>query len=292
MAGLRIDQLPMPCDRFRIDKHSADFETDQSSVKEDAKRAKMLRKLAKSRKPRRAARMLKLADTLDPSCTPQTPKTLASSRYMRVLRIPVIGAVLQLVAEHPALDICRFDIAKPSWALSPRDFRRERPNNLKAKLRADLLRSANKLGFDGVPDIEGFVLAFLHGEHTQFDDGTEHIHPHFHCLATGDWIAVIEELRKQRGYTATESSKKPIRARRKLEDLPYAFSYLLKSYWPRKWMGLVSGVNCNRRTRGHRRIPEPHHSEVLLWLHKFEPSDLILKMGVNQTRGGFSMSNL
>jgi len=292
MAGLRIDQLPMPSDKFRIDIHSPRFETYLAATNEDAKRAKKIRQRAKSLKPKRAAKMLELADNLDPAVTPQTPITLASNRYMRDLRNRVIGAVWHLVDEHSDLDICRYDIAKPSWALSPREFRRESPTSLKAKLRADLLRAASSLGFNGVPDTEGFLIAFLHGEHTQFDDETEHIHPHFHCLATGSWIAVVEQMRKQRGYTPTESSQTPIRARRKLDDLPYALSYLLKAYWPGKWRGLVSGVGCKRRTRDHRRIPEPHHSEVLLWLHKSEPSDLILKMGLNQTRGGFHMTNL
>ncbi|WP_430386734.1 hypothetical protein [Blastomonas fulva] len=289
MASLQISQLPLPCEDFSIEIHSTCFEAFLEASAEDAFRAKRLRKLARCRKPKHAAQLRALADILDPELTQQTPQTLASSRYMRDLRIRVIGAVWQLAARSH-LALCRYDIAKPSWVLSPKAFRDATPIALKAKLRADLLRAAASIGFDGVPQISGFLIAFLHGEYTEFDDSRAHLHPHFHCLVSGDWIAVVEAMRAQRGYKPTAASLTPIRASRKLDDLPYALSYLLKSYWPAKWKGTVSGVGTKRRNRDHRRIPEPHHSEVLLWLHHARPSDLVLKMGLNQARGGFTMS--
>jgi len=288
VASLSIHQLPLPCSSFRIDIRS-EFESYLAAAKEDALRAKKLRKLALSRKPKHAAKLNALADMLGPELTQQTPQTLASSRFMRDLRIRVIGAVWKLAAQSD-LPLRRYDIVKPSWALSPKAFRDATPIALKAKLRADLLRAAASIGFDGVPQINGFLIAFLHGEYTEFDDSRAHLHPHFHCLVSGDWIAVVEAMRAQRGYKPTAASLTPIRASRKLDDLPYALSYLLKSYWPAKWKGTVSGVGTKRRTRDHRRIPEPHHSNVLLWLHQTKPSDLVLKMGLSQAKGGFMMS--
>ena len=291
MSGLSIEQMPLPDNQFRIDVQSADFESCFLAATEDQKRSKQARKMAKNRTGKRAVKYRELADILDPSFTPQTPITLASSRYMRDLRIKVIGAVLALAVSHPDLDICRFDIAKPRWAVPPRIFRKQSPVNMKGKLRADLLRSARKLGFNNVPEIQGYLIAFLHGEFTQFDNLPQCFHPHFHALACGDWIAVVDNMRRQPGYAPTDSTKTPIRATRELHNLPYALSYLLKSYWPAKWKGSVSFVGRKRRTTKHRRIPEPHHSDLLLWLNKYEPSDLILKMGVYQTKKGFSMKN-
>ena len=231
MSALTITDLPWPADQYRIDIHSKNFDPTPDAPHEDAKRAKRMRKTARDKAPKRAAELLELADTLDPRVTPQTPDTLASSRYFRDFRIRVIGAVWQLVDENDDISICRFDIEKPSWARSPEAFKKESAIGLKAKLRADLLRSCEKIGHHSTADINGFVFAFPHGELTQFDDNPEHIHPHFHLIAGGDWIAVIEKMRKQRGYRRTPNTLLPIRASRDLQDIPYALSYLLKSYW-------------------------------------------------------------
>ena len=64
----------------------------------------------------------------------------------------------------------RCDIAKSSWALSPAAFQSINAVSLKAKFRADLLRSAAEIGFNNVPDIDGFVIALLHGELTHFPE--------------------------------------------------------------------------------------------------------------------------
>ena len=291
MSALRIDELPWPTDEFRIDLHSKNFESENEVELEDAKRAKRLRKTALGEQAKRAAELLDLANLLDPLLTPQKPITLASSRYLRELRIRVIGALWRLVDDHGDINICRYDIAKPSWARSPHAFRNETAIGFKAKLRADLLRSADKLGFANVSNVDGFLLALLHGELTQFDDNPEHIHPHFHLIAGGNWIAIAENMRKQPGYQRNPYTVVPIRASRTIQDIPYALSYLLKSYWPATWRGTVSNVGRKRRTRDHRRMPEPHHSDVLLWLHKTVPSDLLLKMGIHLNREGFRMKN-
>jgi hypothetical protein len=286
MAGLTIDQLPVPAPEYRLSLHFPGFETYLKAAAEDGKRARKLRKLAAKRGPKRAARLRRLADQLDLEVTPDTPKTLASSRYMRDLRERLIGAAWKLVDEDQTGRVVRYDIAKPSWALRPKDFRKVHPARVRDKLRADLLRAARKLGFTSVKDCDGFFLAFLHGEHTLFDDGFEHVHVHYHAIATGDWVGIVEEMRLQRGYRPTDRVTTPIRASRKLTDPARMLSYLVKGYWPGKWKGMVSGVGRQRRTRDHRRIPEPHHSNILAWLDDCDPSDIVLKMGVEQVKRG------
>ncbi len=303
MTCLSIKGLPWPNDRYRPDLHSRDFESAEQATAEDAYRAKSLRKLvckcrsrAVSAGKRRAARSLRrakrleaLADRLDPALSPHSPQSLASSRFMRDLRVRVIGSVWKLVDEDQTGRLRRYDLAKPSWLVACRQFREETASRYTAKLRQDLLRAARSIGKRSVADCDGFLIAFLHGEHIQYADESEALHPHFHAVATGDWIDVVETMRGQRGYKRRgRKDPPPIRARREIDDLPYALSYLLKGYWPGKWRGEVSGVGTQRRSRKHFRIPEPHHSNLLLWLDHFEPADLILMMGVRLSRNGFT----
>lgn len=297
------DKPTLAIDDYRVDLHSRDFETPEQVDAEDAFRAKALRKQAADcrgwaivvrkqradRLQRRARRLECLADRLDPDISPLAPQTLASSRFMRDLRTRLLGAVWKLADDDQTGRLCRFDLAKPSWLVTPKQFRKEKPSRYTAKLRADLLRAARSIGKKGVADCDGFLLAFLHGEHIQYADGGEAFHPHFHVVATGDWIDVVGAMRGQRGYKRkSRKDPPPIRARRKIDDLAYALSYLLKGYWPGKWRGEVSGVGTERRSRQHFRIPEPHHSNLLLWLDHFEPADLILMMGVRLSRNGFT----
>ena len=96
MSGLSLTDLQCPPDEWRVDLHSAFFETAEFAAKEDAKRARMLRKRATRLTGKRRARMLALADLLDPEVTPGIPATPASARYIRQQRIRIIGAVCAL----------------------------------------------------------------------------------------------------------------------------------------------------------------------------------------------------
>ena len=287
MSGRSITDLSRPPKRFGVDVHSPGFETWKKVADEDAKRAKWLRKWAKARKGKRAARALALADRLDPAIHPQTPQTPASARYMREQRIRIIGAVWKLVDEDQTGQVVRFDVIKPSWAGKRKAFRSQCAVRIRAEFRADLLRAALKVKPGGAAECEGFLFAGFHGEHEVVDKLYQ---PHFHVIATGDWVAVVDRLREMRAYKRSERVSRPIRASRKLTDLVYALTYLLKSYWPGKWCGKVSGKASKRRRRKHGRIPEPHHSEVLLWLDRWTLSDLTLLMGIQVTKLGLVMT--
>ena len=283
MPGLSITNLPWPEKPYRIDLHSPGFESRNLAAAEDAKRPKNLRKSAQSRKGKRAKQARDLADRVDPVLHPETPETPASARYMREQRIRIIGAVWKLVAFDQTGIVVRFDVIKPKWAHKRKAFRQSSATAIRAEFRADIRRAAAKLYPSGAAGCEGFVFAALHGDHEVVGKLYQ---PHFHIVATGDWVAVVDELRKQRGYRPTKRVKRPIRARRKLTDMAYALTYLLKSYWPGKWQGYVSRKGTVRRRRKHGRIPEPHHSEVLLWLDRTTLPDLTLLMGIQITKEG------
>lgn len=287
MPGLSITDLPLPEQRYRVDLHSPGFETRKKAAAEDALRATQLRKQAKGGKGKRARRARALANRLDPKLHPDTPQTPASARYMREQRIRIIGAIWKQVATDRTGKVARFDVIKPKWATEVEDFRRSSATAIRAEFRADLRRTAAKLYPGGAGECEGFIYAPIHGEHEVVAGLYQ---THFHVIATGDWVAVVDKLRDMRGYGKTKRVKRPIRARRKLTDMAYALTYLLKSYWPGKWCGKVSGQASKRRRRKHGRIPEPHHTEVLLWLDRRTLPELTLMMGIRITKSGLVLT--
>jgi len=95
-----------------------------------------------------------------------------------------------------------------------------------------------------------------------------------------------KELRKATWVIPlNESSKKPIRARAKLEDLPYAFSLLVKELLAQEWMGLYQGEIVIAAPVVTDAVPEPHHSEVLLCFTNLSPSRPYSKNGRQSLEG-------
>ena len=238
MTGLGVLSLGWPPDAWRVDLHSPGFESTAFAECEDAKLARGLRKTAQKRTGKRRTKALALADLLDPKITPEIPETPASARYMRDQRIRIISWVWKAVAGDTTGSAVRFDVIKPAHAYKPRALHKVLATSLRNEFRADLNRAAKKVMPEGAAGCSGFLIAFLHGE---FEKSSKLSQLHWHIIATGDWVAVVDQLRKLKGYKRTTRVKKPIRATRELTDLAYALTYLLKLYWPGKWKGHVSG---------------------------------------------------
>jgi hypothetical protein len=289
MAGLNITGLPWPSDEWRVDLHSRGFETEAFASKEDSKRARMLRKRAMKLSGKRRVKMLALADQLDPAITPKIPISPTSARYIHEQRIRITGWIWKAVAEDETGTVARFDVIKPSWAVDRNGLRRIKARTLSKQFRTELNRSAAKVVKGGASARKGFLIAILHGDH-EAQSGL--YQPHWHLVATGDWVSVVEHLKKVKAYRRTKRVKRPIRARSKLTDLAYALSYLLKLYWPGKWSGKVSGKGTQRRTRKHQRIREPFHSALLLWLHTQDLKDMVLLMNVRAGKNGLKIKSV
>ena len=289
MAGLSVTDLPFPPEQWRVDIHSAGFESPEYAAREDAKRATMLRKQAKSPTGKRRSRLLALADLLDPAVTPEIPNTPASARYIREQRIHIISWVWKAVAEDTTGTVTRFDVIKPTWAVNRKGLRKTTSVQLRNEFRADLNRAAIKVKPGGPRQCRGFLIAILHGDH---EKRSKLFEPHFHLVATGDWVAVVKRLRKLKGYSPTKRVNRPIRARTKLHDLAYALTYLLKIYWSGTWRGKVSGQKNPRRRRKPERIKEPYHSDVLLWLHKQNLKGMVVMMKVRAGTEGLIVKSV
>ena len=207
---------------------------------------------------------------------------------MREQRIQVIGAVWKAVDEDKTGKVARFDVIKPAWACDRKALRRKSPSRLKSEFRTELNRAAKKLKPGGAAACSGFLFASVHGD---FETNRGLYQLHWHIVATGDWVDVIHKLRTVKAYKKTEAVKRPIRKSTKLRDHAYGLTYILKSYWPGKWKGEVSGQKNERRNRKHFRIPEPFHSDALLWLNKWNLDDLILMIGVEVRKEGLHVKN-
>ena len=118
VAALSLANLSLPPGKYRVDRHSRKFETPAKACKEDRLRSDRLRREAAKHGGEWGVRALRLADKLDPRLSSTIPRTLASARYMRRLRILVIGHLWRLVDRDQSGSIRRFDIVKPSWQVN------------------------------------------------------------------------------------------------------------------------------------------------------------------------------
>jgi hypothetical protein len=111
-------------------------------------------------------------------------------------------------------------------------------------------------------------------------------------------VGVIDRLRKLPNYKTQkhrmDGTLSPVyrrikMTRRKLRNLPYPITYRLQSYWPAKAL-FISDDGARIRARRKRRISEPQHSHVLLWLDKWDISDLTMMIGLRVTKAGLQQT--
>lgn len=294
MPRSSIADLPKPDPRYRPDKLACrdpgakPFETRAQCEAEDALRAKQLRDLANARSmliDRAAA--LELANKIDPARRPKgkLPPTLASSSRMRQHRIRT-GNIWQFATENDE-QFTTFTLMPKTPVVDPADLITLEAPRVMGSLRTDLNRA-------GADCASGWVIAFLHGE---YESETGKFRLHYHGVATGEMIDVIDRLRDQKKYErsigtdgAAVGSAPVLIARKALTDPGGAIAYALKSYWPCMRTGPVGDSGECKRNTFVARIPEPFHSMVLLWLHRWELKDIALLYGIYATKQGLRVS--
>lgn len=208
--------------------------------------------------------------------------SLASALDYRHARIEEAGKILSLV-EGDLPDVRVATIVPngeqfPGAELSNWDF-----DAFKARFRSQL----NRLG---IRDADGFVIAYFHCD---YDASTGMMSPHWHLLVKGGARAIMKRLRNCAKYRSVRSGaspespvKTPVRFHKgPPNDAVSAVTYLMKSYWP----AITSGLNENGqhvRYKQRQRIPEPLHTNVLMWLHHRRFNDLRLLIGVRERTEG------
>lgn len=211
-------------------------------------------------------------------------RSLADPRWMRRVRNRLGGCLWHLVNRYGG-PVCTVTLVPRGWAFTPDELQQVDPTMLLNSLRTDLLRCVPNSG-------KGWAIIFLHGEY-QTAQGTYALH--VHGVAGGAMVKAVDALRKRKKYRSRrnkgqDSTQRVKRSQKPLTNLPQPLTYLLKSYWPGKWKGYVSGVGKERRSRDHGRIPEPYHSQYLLWLDRWELKDITLLIGVRVGKRGFVLT--
>lgn len=136
----------------------------------------------------------------------------------------------------------------------------------------------------GLRRVRAFLVIAIHGE---YDAATGLFHLHIHGLADQAAIAVLDLLRALPNFRCRRSlgEKQRVRiGRTPMTNLPYPLTYILQPYWPRRWRATVEGVQ--RRGKIRHRIPEPHHTMLLLWLDQWSAQDMMLMVGTSVGRSG------
>lgn len=158
------------------------------------------------------------------------------------------------------------------------------PNRLKDALAAALYAQ-------GAAKASGWVILFLHGEH---EPKGNCFRPHFHGYAYGEMVGVVRRLRELPNYKTCKFGKdgkinavyRPVQVKQKRpRNFRRQIAYRLQSYWPAKAI-IISDDGLLKRARRKRRISEPYHSQVLLWLDRWKLADLTLMIGVRVTKTG------
>lgn len=293
MSGRSVNDLGKPSLPYRVDRRCrglCGFETLKDSRKEDLFRAKRLRKATKCFPEEiEGPSALALGAQLERAGNgDDVPASLSSSTTMRGLRINIIGAVWSLIMMVGLKALHGFTIIPATWEFSADELPNVNPVWLMNSLRAALYaRGARKA--------KGWIIAFIHGE---WDPIGKIFRLHVHGLAYGDMVEVIDRLRKLPNYKTQKYLKdgtlSPVyrrikMTRKPLTNLPRPITYLLQSYWPQRAL-FISDDGARRRARRKRRIAEPQHSQVLLWLDKWNIRDLTLMVGLRVTKTGLQQT--
>lgn len=285
MARLNIADLPLPPPAYRCDRSAGPegFETEAEARQEDKTRARLLRRTSRtlrSSRKRRSARRLARALSLGKGVR---SGTMASNMYMREQRIRVGGGLWQLADAQGLPQLHTFSLIPDGCDVPGGRLGRVDPRHFIRALRADLYRN-------GAAAADGYLCAFLDGEYEIASDAWR---LHFHGVVAGGMLQVVESLRGTRKYRSsrprdgTTRSIQRVRIDRSLENLPSPLLYTLKGFWSARWEGVIGDKKVRRSTRC--RIPEPRHSELLLWLNQWSLADITLLTKVHVGRQGFSV---
>jgi hypothetical protein len=162
------------------------------------------------------------------------------------------------------------------------------PNLMMRRLASDLDRS-------GITGASGYLLAGLHAE---FDIRREGYDFHYHLVAGGGKAKALKNLRRMPKYSAPRTepweqglSERPrVRISRKhLTNLPDPLLYVIQSIFPHRPTKLHADGSVTR-SKNRYRIPEPYHTELLLWLDHWSISDITLLNGLRVTCAGFELT--
>ena len=291
MSGRGIGDLDPPGTSYRVDRRPSNasgeirFETEADSKREDARRASGLaRTIAKGLlEPGEIARARRLQADLEWAAkTGVYSTTLACHLFMRWMRILIAGHLWKLMRirrKHTTATII-----PRSWEFTLEELMGVDPVKLMAAFRTDLYRA-------GIKRVDGWLFAYLHGE---FDPVAKVFRLHLHLAMTKTMEPVIDRLRTMKNYRSTrllpDGSPSPVFRRvwirrKRLFNMPEPVTYVIQSFWPSRPIHIDDdGKRSRLRQKGA--IREPYHSQVLVWLDRWNIEHLTLMVGLRVTHAG------
>lgn len=155
-----------------------------------------------------------------------------------------------------------------SWIIPAGELDKLHPRTITDKLRKQFQR----MGFTGI------IIGGIDGS---YDPDLEVWFIHVHLIVEGLTKEMVEKFRDL--YPASERIPVPVMAG-PVNEAARQFSYVCKSFW--NWRHrYVDDEGHYNTVEKKRRVPEPHHTEYLLWLDRFAVSDLMLLVGLRRYGG-------
>jgi len=281
MAGLAWAMLIAVWVKLRA--HCPQFdglETELEAKKEDYERVRRFL-WRKGKTPQERAACAELASRV---CQVRgIPQTLASKRYVRVIRGYLATTLLRLAPDERVYLVT---LIPAGHAFTIDELMQVDPWLLVQRLRVTLGRCGAN------PGVAGWAFGYLDGE---YNLATGLFQLHWHLIVTGDLIKVFQRLKRRNAYKSVKraaDSPDGVAVRvhiREVDDPqnPRPLTYAMKGSWYARWRG-ETGDNEDdlQRIVGPRvRIPEPYHSQVLLWLDKWEFNDMLIMTNLRLGKG-------
>lgn len=283
MSRLSLGDLPTPPRCYRIDLiPDSQFETEEAARREDETRARLLRNYPGGSAVEHAARN-RLAVSIIGSDTDEH-NSPASALVMRRHRIKIVGGLWPLCVGQEAYFVT---LIPRGFSVTPDELDSVDPVEANQWLRMALTRSGAKSGTNG------WIFAYLEGE---YNPKTGRIQLHWHLIITHrDMLAVIKQLRGHSAFKRTigacnnpDSIDVRVMVKHVGQDtLPEIISYATKAAWYSKWRA-DDETGSRRSQTGKCRIPEPAHSEVLLWLDRWRVGDMAMLLNLHVTKNGIT----
>ena len=262
-----IKDLAVPPKRYRPSKCLDDFPTAQSAERERQTRIRLLAATTHQGLWGEAARALAVRLEED-------AETLANNQVMLGWQDRIVGQLHRLIERQGREDICTFTIAKRAWAKHP------------AELDVGLLAKVERQFRKNIADLKrklkpkrGWIFATIEASY-DVDFGCYQFH--IHGAASGDYVGVIDGLRKLRSYkpwigiSGIPDCRYPVRrSREPLTNMPRPINYAFKSYWKVRKAGHVA------------RLPGEEHTRMLLFLDECEVDDLTILINLGVEKGSF-----
>lgn len=215
------------------------------------------------------------------------PETLASKRYMRIKRSYVTAEMLELLGMVPNERVYLVTLIPVGLALTIDELMHMDPQVPKQQLRVMLGRCGAN------PGVAGWACGYLDGE---YNPVTGLFQLHWHLIVTGDLIEAFEQLKQRTAYKSVKrvaDSPDGVATRvhiREVDDPlnPQVITYAFKGSWYARSRGEAggNGDQADRLVGRRTRIPEPYHSQWLLWMDKWAFHHMLIMTNLRLGKGG------